>query len=112
MTSTGWPSALRDDVELRPSSPAGSASGPAATAVAAAFHGWFDQFAELEMVDAVVGEVGRRVHLRWRLRARPHDSADGWLVVEQQVYAEAEPGEPIHRLALLCSGFSSEAPRG
>ena len=69
-------------------------------------------FAELEMVDAVVGEVGRRVHLRWRLRARPHDTADRWLVVEQQVYAEAEPGEAIHRLALLCSGFSWEAPRG
>jgi hypothetical protein len=72
------------------------------------FAAWFGAAEEYELVDAIIGEVGPRLHLRWRLRVvrRP---GDGWSVVEQQAYADTDDHDRIERLSLLCSGFCPEA---
>jgi hypothetical protein len=76
--------------------------------ITAIFRHWFGEVTGFELVDAVVGEVGPRLHLRWRVRVRAARLGDGWFVVEQQVYADTGPDGRIHRLSLLCSGFQSE----
>ena len=79
------------------------------TAVRDQFAAWFGH-PTFEVVDAVVGEVGPRLHLRWRVRlCRPPEP--GWSVVEQQVYADTDANGRIERLWLLCSGFQREAVR-
>ena len=100
--------ALRDDVHLRALLPGGFKEWHGRAGVHAAFTGWFDGFDEFELVDAVVGEVGTRLHLGWRLRVRAARLAGRWLVVEQQVYADADADDQIYRLSLLCSGFCRE----
>jgi hypothetical protein len=104
--------ALRDDVHLRALLPGGLKEWHGRAGVETAFTGWFDDFDEYELVDADVGEVGPRLHLRWRLRVRAARSASRWLVVEQQVYADADDDAQIYRLSLLCSGFCSEGASG
>ena len=42
----------------------------------------------------------------------PHRLAGRWLVVEQQVYADADADDQIYRLSLLCSGFCREGASG
>jgi hypothetical protein len=104
--------ALRDDVHLRALLPGGFKEWHGRDGVDAAFTGWFDEFDEFELVDTVVGEVGPRLHLGWRLRVRAAQSAGRWLVVEQQVYADADADNQIYRLSLLCSGFCREGDGG
>ena len=106
--------ALRDDVHLRALLPGGFKEWHGRAGVYAAFTGWFDGFDEFELVDAVVGEVGARLHLGWRLRVRAARLAGRWLVVEQQVYADADADadDQIYRLSLLCSGFCREGAGG
>jgi hypothetical protein len=104
--------ALRDDVHLRALLPGGLKDWHGRAGVQAAFNGWFDGFDEFELVEAVAGEVGPRLHLRWRLRVREAPSAGRWLVVEQQVYADADIEDQIYRLSLLCSGFCPEGASG
>jgi hypothetical protein len=104
--------ALRDDVHLRALLPGGCKEWHGRPGVQAAFNGWFDGFDEYELVDAVVGEVGPRLHLRWRLRVRAARMTARWLVVEQQVYADADTADQIYRLSLLCSGFCREGASG
>ena len=100
--------ALRDDVHLRALLPGGFKEWHGRAGVHAAFTGWFDDLDEFELVDAVVSEVGTRLHLGWRLRVRAARLAGRWLVVEQQVYADADADDQIYRLSLLCSGFCRE----
>ena len=78
-------------------------------AVTDAFGSWFGGAEDFELVDATVGEVGKRLHLTWRIRLRPapFGIGDGWHVIEQQAYADAT--ETIHALDLLCSGFQPES---
>jgi len=76
--------------------------------VKAAFVQWFGHANQFELVDAVVGEVGPRLHMRWRMRLRSDRLGDGWFVVEQQSYADADESDRIQRLSLLCSGYCSE----
>jgi SnoaL-like domain len=78
--------------------------------VTAIFRRWFGEVTGFELVDAVVGEVGPRLHLRWRVRVRAERLGDGWFVVEQQVYADTGPDGRLARLFLLCSGFWPENP--
>jgi ketosteroid isomerase-like protein len=104
--------ALRDDVHLRALLPRGLKEWHGRAGVHAAFTGWFDDFDEFELVDAVVGEVGARLHLRWRLRVRGARMAGRWHVVEQQVYADADADDQIYQLSLLCSGFCREGTSG
>jgi hypothetical protein len=104
--------ALRDDVYLRALLPGGFKEWHGRAGVEAAYTGWFDGFDGFELVDAVVGEVGHRLHLGWRLRVRAAPLAGQWLVVEQQVYADADADDQIYRLSLLCSGFCREGAGG
>jgi hypothetical protein len=73
-----------------------------------AFRSWFGEPDDFELVDASVGEVGGRLHLSWRLRVRPapFGIGDGWHVIEQHAYADADA--TIDSLDLLCSGFNAE----
>lgn len=71
--------------------------------IAGQLAGWFGPPTRIELVDATVGEVGSKVHLRWRLRAQRSAESSDREVVEQQAYVEA--GELITRIDLLCSGF-------
>jgi hypothetical protein len=104
--------ALRDDVHLRALLPGAFKEWHGRAGVDAAFTGWFDGFDGFELVDTVVGEVGPRLHLGWRLRVRDERSAGPWLVVEQHVYADADADDQIYRLSLLCSGFCREGASG
>lgn len=76
--------------------------------VAETFKSWFGGAAEFQLLDATVGEVSGRLHLSWRIRLRPapFGIGEGWHVIEQQGYADAD--ESIETLDLLCSGFNSE----
>ena len=104
--------ALRDDVHLRALLPGGFKEWHGRAGVDAAFTGWFDGFDGFELVDAVVGEVGPRLHFGWRLRVGDERLAGRWLVVEQQVYADVDADDQIYRLSLLCSGFCREGTSG
>jgi len=76
--------------------------------ITATFRRWFGEVAGFDLVDAVVGEVGPRLYLRWRGRVHHGRLGEDWLVVEQQVYADTGSDGRIHRLFLLCSGFWPE----
>ena len=101
---------LEDDAQLRALVPAGLKEWHGTQEIGAIFRRWFVDVEEFELIDAVVGEVGPRLHLRWRARVQAQWRGDGWFVVEQQVYADTGPDGRITRLSLLCSGFCPEAP--
>jgi hypothetical protein len=103
--------ALHDDVLLRALLPGGFKEWNGRAGVQAAFSGWFGDFKEFELVDATVAEVGRRLRLAWRVRVRAGRVASRWLVVEQQVYADAAADGQISGLSVLCSGFHPEGAR-
>jgi hypothetical protein len=71
---------------------------------------WFGGAERWEMVEAVVGEVGGRIHLRWRLRLTNPDVGPGVFLVEQQVYADADGEGRLRDVALLCSGYRPDHP--
>ena len=102
---------LAEDVRLRALLPRRvvEASGPAE--VGALFARWFGATEAFELVDATVGEVGGRLHLRWRVRLRAERLGVGWFVVEQQAYADAD-ADRITACHLLCSGYRPEAADG
>jgi len=75
-----------------------------ATRIVETFRLWFGAATGFEVLDGTVGEIGSRLHVAWRLRARPTPwGDDDWHVIEQQVYVRAV--ERIESLDLLCSGF-------
>ena len=102
---------LAPEVRFRAMLPPGPMEWDGPTAVAEAFSSWFGGAAEFELVDAAVGEVGGRLHLSWRVRVRPapFGIGDGWHIIEQQTYADAD--DTIMSLDLLCSGFHAEDGR-
>lgn len=97
-------------VRLRALLPPGPQESQGADQVAGKFRSWFGDVEEFELVDATVGEVGGRLHLSWRIRVRPapFNIGEGWHVIEQQAYADAN--ETIEAIDLLCSGFNAERP--
>jgi hypothetical protein len=101
---------LGSNVRFRALLPPGPIEWQGPEAVTEAFRSWFGEADEFELVDATVGEVGGRLHLSWRLRVRPapFGIGDGWHVIEQHAYAEADA--EIGALDLLCSGFNAERP--
>jgi len=107
----GLAAPMHDDVLLRALLPGGFKEWSGRAGVEAAFSGWFDDFKEFELVDATVAEVGRRLRLAWTVRVRAGRVASRWLVVEQQVYADADADGQIDGLSLLCSGFHPEGAR-
>lgn len=98
-------SALSDDVRLRALLPPCFVEFDGTGEVKRVFTKWFGDTQQFELVDAVVGEVGPRLHLRWRVRLQAERLGAGWFVVEQQAYADTDDADRIRHLSLLCSGY-------
>ena len=99
---------LAADARLRALLPSGLREWTGAQVIAGRFAGWFGDTEDFDLVEAIVGEVGGRLHLRWRLRLRAQRLGPGWFIVEQQVYADTGEGGRITRLDLLCTGYVPE----
>jgi hypothetical protein len=104
----GLGGALAADACLRALLPSGLREWAGAEAIADRFARWFGNTEDFELVEAAVGEVGGRLHLRWRLRLRAERLGSGWFTVEQQAYADADESGRIARLDLLCTGYRPE----
>jgi hypothetical protein len=88
--------------------PAGLREWDGPTSICAAFTTCFDDVVGLELVEAVIGDVGTRLYLRWRMRLRAPRLADGWSVLEQHLYADTDPDGLISHIQLLSSGHCLE----
>jgi len=99
---------LDDDAHLTALVPSGFKQWHGPEQIGATLRRWFGDVDEFDLVDASVGEIGRRLHLRWRARVRAARLGVGWFVVEQQVYADTAPDGRFTELFLLCSGFCAE----
>lgn len=96
---------LDPDVRFRALIPPGLVSETGPAAVVARLAGWFGGDDDFAVIDAAIGQVGTRAHLRWRVRRTPVGGAP--LVVEQHLFATTAGGR-IAVLDLLCSGFQPE----
>ena len=105
-------SALSGEVHLRDLVPPGPKEWESVDEGTGAFSRWFGDAERFELVDAVVGEVGPRLHLRWRVRLQAERLGAGWFVVEQQAYADTDETDQITHLSLLCSGYCPERGDG
>jgi hypothetical protein len=99
---------LTDTAHLSALVPSGFKEWDGSDLITETFRRWFGAVDEFELVEAVMGEVGPRLHLHWRVRVQAERFGVGWHVVEQQVYADTGPDGRIARLFLLCSGFCPE----
>ncbi len=100
--------ALATDACLRALLPSGLREWVGADAIAHRFARWFGGTEDFDLVEAAVGEVGGRLHLRWRLRLRAERLGTGWFTVEQQGYADTGEDGRITRLDLVCTGYRPE----
>jgi hypothetical protein len=100
--------ALAGGACLRALLPSGLREWAGARAIADRFARWFGDTKDFELIEAAVGEVGGRLHLRWRLRLRAERLGSGWFTVEQQAYADTDESGRIARLDLLCTGYRPE----
>ena len=100
---------LTDDVTFRALLPRRVLDLVGSAAVRSTFHSWFGAAERWELVEAVVGEIGGRVHLRWRLRLTNPEIGPGTFLVEQQLYADAGPDGRLRDVALLCTGYLRDA---
>jgi hypothetical protein len=92
--------------------PRGPREWAGAEVIAGQFERWFGGTEDFELAEAAVGEIGGRLHLRWRLRLRAARLGSGWFTVEQQAYADTGDGGRIARLDLLCTGYRPERDDG
>ena len=99
---------LADGVHFRALLPSRVLDLDGADAVRSRFARWFGGAERWEVVEAVVGEVGGRIHLGWRVRLTDPDIGEGPLLVEQQVYANAGADGRLSDVALLCTGYRPE----
>ena len=95
-------------VTLTASVPRGSRECTGVDGVRAMFATWFGDTQHFELVEAVVGDVGSRLYLRWRMRLCAQRLGEGWFVVEQHAYADTDADGRISRLRVLCSGYCPE----
>lgn len=105
-------SSFHPDVHLRALLPPGFFEWEGSGEVRDVFSRWFGDVEQFELIDAIVGEVGPRLHLRWRLRLQGPRLGDGWFVVEQQAYADTDQADRIRHISILCSGYCSERGNG
>ena len=103
---------LTADARLRALLPPGPREWVGADTIAKQFATWFADTRKFDLVDATVGEVGGRIHLRWRIRLQADRRGPGWRVIEQQAYADSSEHGYIAQLDLLCTGFRSETADG
>jgi hypothetical protein len=101
---------LADDVTFRALLPSRVLELGGRTAVRSTLDAWFGGAGKWEMAEAVVGEVGGRINLRWRLRLTNPDVGPGTFLVEQQVYADCGTDGRLSDVALLCTGYRPERP--
>ena len=99
---------LADEVVFRALLPRHVLDREGPDAARAAFVGWFGTAERWEILEAVVGEVGDLLCLRWRVRLTKPELGDGTFVVEQQMYAEGAADGRLSRVSLICSGFKAE----
>ncbi|MEY2569774.1 MAG: hypothetical protein QOE63_124 [Acidimicrobiaceae bacterium] len=100
---------FEEDATMRALLPSGPADFAGAGQIVAAFQRWFGAAKGFEVVETTLEEVGDRVRVSWRLRVHPTPrGAEGWHVVEQQVFLRA--GARIESLDLLCTGFMAVQP--
>ena len=104
----GLGAALAADACLRALLPAGLREWAGAETIADRFARWFGDTEDFELVEAIVGQVGGRLHLHWRVRLRATRLGPGWFTVEQQAYADTDQSGRIARLDLLCTGYRRE----
>src|SRR5438034_434890 len=76
---------LAETASLQALVPRGLKRWDGADLVASAFAGWFGDLGDYELVEAVIGEAGSRLHLSWRARVRGERLGEGWFVVEQDM---------------------------
>ncbi len=100
--------ALDEDVAFRALLPRRVLDLRGRHAVRSTLDTWFGGADLWELVEAVVGEVGGRIHLHWRIRLTNPDVGPGVFLVEQQVYADSGADGTLCDVALLCTGFRSE----
>src|SRR5215467_3692714 len=62
--------ALAADAQLRALLPKGLREWTGGDAIGAQFAHWFGDTEDFQLVETTAGEVGGRLHLRWRLRLR------------------------------------------
>ena len=55
-----------------------------------------------------VRELGGRVRMRWMVRVRAERFGDGWRLVEQVSYVDADASGRIAGVDLLCTGYLRE----
>jgi len=96
---------LAEGAQLQALVPRGLRESDGPDEIGALFEMWFGATQDFELLEAVVGDVGSLLYLRWRLRLRAERLGEGWFVVEQQVYANTDEDGRISRLRLLCSGY-------
>jgi hypothetical protein len=104
--------ALAASARLRALLPAGLREWAGAAVIADRFAGWFGDTQGFELVEAIVGEVGGRLQMHWRLRLRAPRLGAGWFTVGQQAYADTDEGGRIAQLDLLCTGYRPEGDDG
>ncbi|HET9971737.1 MAG TPA: hypothetical protein VFQ68_26115 [Streptosporangiaceae bacterium] len=104
--------ALAAAARLRALLPQGLMEWTGAEQIAGQFACWFGDTEGFDPVEATVGEVGGRLHLRWRLRLQAERLGAGWFTVEQQAYADTGDDGRIARLDLLCTGYRREHEHG
>jgi hypothetical protein len=104
--------ALAADAHLRALLPPGLHEWTGAEVIADQFAHWFGDTKDFELVEANLGEVGGRLHLRWRLRLRAARLGPGWFTVEQQAYGDAGEDGRLARLDLVCTGYRPEGDAG
>lgn len=100
---------LTDDVAFRALLPRRVVELVGRSEARAMFDTWFGAAERWELVEAVIGEVGGRIHLRWRVRLTNLKVGPGTFVVEQQMYADPGVDGRLRNIALLCTGFLPEA---
>ena len=104
----GLAAVLADDVRLRAVLPGDTLEWEGRERVTKTFVRWFGNTEAFELLDAVVDDLGPRVHMFWRARVRAERFGEGWHRVEQQAYAEADDHNRIEHIWLTCSGYLPE----
>jgi hypothetical protein len=72
-------------------------------AIANRFRFWWDELAELELLEREAARFHDRTRIRYRWRGR--DPEDGWIEVEQEGYLRVGPDGRIVAMNVVCSGF-------
>lgn len=96
---------LAPDVRFRALLPRRQLEVSGREAVRSTLDSWFGAAERWEMDEAVVGEVGGRIHVHWRVRLTNPLVGPGTFVVEQRAYADVDADGHLDDVALLCSGY-------